>query len=139
MTGGSAAATSEATATGPALVLQSAEPAISGYPAVGTEFSVDKGTWTPGTVFSYQWMTDKGLIAGATGPSYTATTDDIYRTLRVALTGSLPGYAPVTNTSRPTPIIYGIQSGPGPHGHRQCQSRPNTHCAHGGMARRDAV
>ncbi len=77
--------------------LSASEPFVSGSSAVGSTLRVDAGAWGPsGVALTYQWMrqgTD-GLvpIAGATGPTFTTTSDlaDTYVTARV--TGTLSGY-----------------------------------------------
>ncbi|CAN7460242.1 carboxypeptidase regulatory-like domain-containing protein [Terrabacter sp. LjRoot27] len=78
--------------------LTAREPFVSGTGSVGSTLSVDAGAWGPsGVALSYQWMSAKGngglvAIPGATGPSFTLTSDlaGAYVTARV--TGTLAGY-----------------------------------------------
>ncbi|WP_323099271.1 carboxypeptidase regulatory-like domain-containing protein [Intrasporangium sp. YIM S08009] len=77
--------------------LTAREPFVSGSSAAGSTLTVDAGTWEPsGVALGYQWMrqgTD-GLvpIAGATGPSFTTTSDLVGTYVVAKVTGTLAGY-----------------------------------------------
>ena len=56
--------------------------ALPGAPAPGDTIKCDVGTpWTAGTTFTYQWLRDAALIAGATSQSYKLVDADADRTL----------------------------------------------------------
>ena len=69
-------------------------------PAVGDQLVADAGAgWPEGTSFTYQWRRSGTAIAGATQPSYTATSSDAGKSLTVVVTGSKPGYDPAAAIS----------------------------------------
>ena len=83
-------------------------PTVLGRPQVGKELSVVLGTWQAGTTFTYQWRVDGQPAAGATAPTYTPVAADLGKVVTVAVTGSQPGYDPVTRVSGDTaPVIAG--------------------------------
>ncbi|GAB2747192.1 hypothetical protein GCM10027039_00980 [Terrabacter koreensis] len=77
--------------------LTAGEPFVSGSSAVGSTLTVDPGAWGPsGVALTYQWMrqgTD-GLvpIAGATGSTFTTTSDLAGSYVTAKVTGALAGY-----------------------------------------------
>ncbi|WP_207555737.1 carboxypeptidase regulatory-like domain-containing protein [Intrasporangium flavum] len=77
--------------------LTAREPFVSGSSTAGSTLTVDAGAWGPsGVALGYQWMrqgTD-GLvpIAGATGPSFTTTSDLVGSYVVAKVTGTLAGY-----------------------------------------------
>ena len=79
--------------------VNSAVPSISGIATVGNTLSATSGTWSDadgdGRTYSYQWYraddssgTNLDLIAGATSTSYTLTTSDAHKYLRVVVTAT---------------------------------------------------
>ena len=88
----------QSTTTGPPN--NTVQPSISGTPAVGRILFASVGTWTGATLtFEYQWVRcndDGGLpdgsncteISAATSTSYTPTSDDLGRRLRIRVTAS---------------------------------------------------
>ena len=73
---------------------------LGGTAVVGRELAaVDQYFRQVGVTRSYQWLRDGTPIPGATGSKYTATGADATRAISVAVTGSLPGFAPATVTS----------------------------------------
>jgi hypothetical protein len=85
-------------------------PAITGTAQDGQLLSAAPGTWlgTGPVSFAYQWESCKGAactpIAGATHPSYRATTAELGRKLRVLLTATnVAGSGKAT--SRPSPAV----------------------------------
>ena len=58
-----------------------------------------------GTTLTYQWSVGGSTVPGATGSSYTPRPADLGGTLRVAVTGSKPGYPDVTTTSADTTAV----------------------------------
>src|SRR4051794_41808511 len=70
-----------------------APPSISGTPKEGSPQTASEGTWTNSpTSFTYQWQrcgsagVSCGDITGATGKTYTPTSGDVGRRLRVVVT-----------------------------------------------------
>jgi len=78
-------------------------PALSGTAQVNQTLAAAAGKWGPGTfALSYQWLRDLAPIPGATGASYTLQPADAGTTVKVAVTGTRPGYTSVTRNSVPT-------------------------------------
>ena len=93
--------------------IQAGDPFIVGRPAVGHTVIAEPGNWSPRSVrLSYQWLRAGQPIPRATFPRYTLTRADVGRPLEVQVTGTLPGYAPVSATS---PSVGGIAAPPAPH------------------------
>ena len=66
-------------------------PSISGTAQVGETLTastsgIQDGDGRTGAVFSYQWLADGAVIAGANSSTYTLTSDDEGRTIRVRVT-----------------------------------------------------
>lgn len=81
-------------------------PAISGPAKVGATLTVHPGNWQPAPVsLSYQWYRSGKAIPGATGSTYTLGAADRRHTICVAVTGTKPGYATVTEFSKPTVAV----------------------------------
>lgn len=82
-------------------------------PVVDQELTVDEGVWTPAapeTTFSYQWYAKSSSgrvykIAGATARSYQVEGRYAGYKVKLAVTGTATGYAPVTKTSAYTSSI----------------------------------
>jgi alpha-tubulin suppressor-like RCC1 family protein len=74
-------------------------PAVQGDVAVGYEVTATPGTWDSGVSFTYAWSRDGVPIPGATSSTYAVTGDDVSHQLTVAVTGSKPGFYPVTVAS----------------------------------------
>jgi hypothetical protein len=58
-----------------------------------------EGKWPLGTSFTYQWTRDGKVISTATHPTYTTSTLDVGKTLRVIVGGAKVGYDAVSVTS----------------------------------------
>ena len=74
-------------------------PFVSGSSAVGSSLSVDAGAWSPsGVALSYEWLkpnaagTDLVAIPGATGRTFTVTSDLAGSYVTARVTGTLAGY-----------------------------------------------
>jgi hypothetical protein len=77
----------------PAVPVNTALPAVSGTPTVGSLLSCSSGSWTGESVgtlaagwpltspFAYQWLRDGGAIAGATSPAYLVQAGDVGHSL----------------------------------------------------------
>ncbi|MBW8731472.1 MAG: carboxypeptidase regulatory-like domain-containing protein [Terrabacter sp.] len=79
--------------------LTAREPFVSGTPTVGSTLTVDPGTWAPsGVALTYEWMKPNGAgtgfdtIPGATGRTFTVTSDLLGTYVFARVTGTLTGY-----------------------------------------------
>lgn len=115
-TGYQAASTTSDPTTIAAGDFTTALPTISGVATVGQTLSAEPGSWVPGTVtFSYQWLRTGLPIATATGSAYTLTQADLHTTVSVRVTGTAPGYTPVSRTSISTsPVALGTLTSSSP-------------------------
>ena len=86
--------------------LSTATPKVTGTAKVGSKLAVAAGSWKPVPVtLGYQWLRNGKKISGATGGSYVLTAADKGKTISVKVTGSKPGYATVSKTSKKTKKI----------------------------------
>jgi hypothetical protein len=98
-----AAATSKPTAKVAAGTLTAATPTISGTVRAGYTLTANPGTWKPsGVSLKYQWYVNGAAISGATGRTLKLSGTWAGKTITVAVTGSKPGYASSTRSSKPT-------------------------------------
>ena len=97
--GGTQTATSAYTQVTNSAPVNSAVPSISGIATVGNALATTNGTWSDadgdGRTYSYQWYraddssgTNLNPITGATSASYTLTTSDAHKYLRVVVTAN---------------------------------------------------
>ncbi|QEI11270.1 DUF4347 domain-containing protein [Cellvibrio japonicus] len=97
--GGTQAANSAYTQVTNSAPVNSVAPSISGTATVGNALSTTDGSWTDADgdslTYTYQWYraddnggTNLTLIAGATSASYTLTTSDAHKYLRVEVTAN---------------------------------------------------
>ena len=98
------------------------EPAITGFAAVGQTLKTSDGTWDGSpTSFTYQWLrcpasggagngSDCAVIGGATTNSYVPATGDVGFTLRAQVT-AINADGQTTATSNPTAVVA-AQAGP---------------------------
>ena len=97
--GGTPTATSAYTQVTNSAPVNSAVPSISGIATVGNALATTNGTWSDadgdGRTYSYQWYraddssgTNLNPITGATSASYTLTTSDAHKYLRVVVTAN---------------------------------------------------
>jgi len=80
-------------------VATAATPKISGSKQVGKTLRVVRGTWTPGTKFSYQWLADGKPITKAKKSTLKITKSLKPKKITVTVTGKKAGYATVSKTS----------------------------------------
>lgn len=93
-------------AIGLGLLTPTPQPVISGSPVVGQSLVAEPGVWGPGEVsLTYQWYWAGKKIAGATSATYELTAADQGKRLVVRVTGTKPGYAPVTTSSDRTATV----------------------------------
>ncbi len=84
----------------PALkALKAATPKITGTAKVGKTLTANRGTWTSGTKFKYQWYRSGKAIKNATKATYKIQAADAGKTLKVKVTGSKTGYKTIAKTS----------------------------------------
>ena len=90
------------------------EPRIDGIPEAGQTLSAD----TTGisdvdgleeATFQYQWIADDADIAGATGSTYTLTSEHLGQAIRVRVAFTDDGGNEETLTSEPTVVPAGLQ------------------------------
>lgn len=108
--GGTGAVT--AAAAGNYACLIAAIPRISGTAKVGSTLTASPGGWTPGTTFTYQWFADGAALTGGSTLALTAAQQGKRITVRV--TGSKPGFVPVSTTSAATAPVAGNAPTPPP-------------------------
>ncbi|NKX55290.1 S8 family serine peptidase [Arthrobacter sp. E918] len=85
--------------------LTAVTPKITGTARVGRTLTAWKGTWSPGSSFTYRWLRDGQAIKGGTKATYKATAADAGRKLTVKVTGSLDGYTTLAKTSAATATV----------------------------------
>lgn len=104
----------------PGLLLARGSPTISGVAEVGETLTIDPGTWTDGTTFTFRWFRGAGdQIQEGTQSSYVVTPADGGKELSVAVIGSKTHYQtslifsdktdaiPVPNLTTSTPTVSG--------------------------------
>jgi uncharacterized repeat protein (TIGR01451 family) len=80
-------------------------PKIHGKAQVGKKLKVVTGTWQPGAVLTYQWFAGGKAIRGATGAKLKLRGKYAGQRIRVNVTGTRPGYLPVTKKSKRTDAV----------------------------------
>ena len=80
-------------------------PTITGAPKVDAVLTVVPGTWDDGTTLARQWYVAGVPVAGATGATYGVRPADVGQTVTATVTGTRPGYSPVTTASAPTAAV----------------------------------
>ena len=82
-------------------------PTIAGTAQVGQTLTAAPGTWVlPGATFTYQWLADGTAISGATGSTYSPTSDQVGDQLSVRVTGQMAGVRAMRATSAATaPVL----------------------------------
>jgi hypothetical protein len=106
--------------TTPTPPVNTSPPIISGTPQDGQTLTASTGSWsgTQPITYGFQWQRcDSGgancvVIAGATGPTYLATSADVGRTLRVVVTATnSAGSAGATSAA--TTVVQATSTQPG--------------------------
>ncbi|MFK0085460.1 hypothetical protein ACIQTS_17050, partial [Glutamicibacter sp. NPDC090743] len=85
--------------------IDSAIPKIIGTPKVGEMLTVEPGSWTPSTNFTYQWAANGTNIIGSTKSTLLLTADLANKAITVKVAGTLAGYTNTSETSVPTTKI----------------------------------
>lgn len=87
----------------PATLAATPTPTVSGIPQVGRTLTAEPGTWAPsGVSLAYRWYRSGAAISGATHSTYTLVAADLAETIKVRVSGSMPGYATVRKYSSAT-------------------------------------
>lgn len=79
-------------------------PVIKGSAKVGSKIAAVPRKWASGAQLTYQWLRDGKAIRGATTKSYVPQAADEGSRLSVRVTGTKPGYAPLTKVSSTTRV-----------------------------------
>lgn len=99
-------ASSMATAPVSAGTIKPATPQITGDPIVGSHLVAVPGAWSPADVkLAYQWYAGGKKISGADERTWKVGKKRIGKTITVRVTGSGPGFKPVTAESAPSPKV----------------------------------
>jgi surface antigen len=80
-------------------------PTITGDAQVDQTLIASPGAWSPHAPPAYQWLVDGHPVAGATGPTYTPTADDVRQQVSVRVSVALPGYTPASAISAATSAV----------------------------------
>ncbi|WP_244928960.1 DUF2341 domain-containing protein [Nocardioides sp. W7] len=89
-------------------VVVAGTPVVSGTPRLGETLAAAPGTWAPADAeFTYQWLRNGQVIAGATGRSYVPGAADVHAAVSVRVTGSKSGFEPATAESAAVTIAPG--------------------------------
>ncbi|MBJ7356700.1 M1 family aminopeptidase [Nocardioides sp.] len=77
-------------------------PGIRGRAEIGRQLRVVPGQWQAGAVLTYQWFANRKAIRGATGTKLKLRNRFEGQRIKVKVTGTRPGYLPVTRVSKRT-------------------------------------
>ena len=82
------------------------QPFMIGSFSAGESINVvtNSNLWDSGVSFSYQWLSDNNPISGATAETFTIPSELGGTSLKVAVTGSKPGYTPIVRESEAVAI-----------------------------------
>jgi hypothetical protein len=80
-------------------ITQSTKPLIKGNLVVGQTLTADKGIWTSGISYSYQWLRNGQSIQGASASTHILSPQDLGLNISVSVTGSMAGYKSLTLVS----------------------------------------
>lgn len=81
-------------------------PDVAGDPVVGTPLQAAPGSWTPaGGTHAYQWLSGDRPVAGANGPTYVPSVDDIGKGISVRVLTWGNGVIPTASTSAPSAVV----------------------------------
>ncbi|WP_243060710.1 hypothetical protein [Nocardioides sp. SR21] len=80
-------------------------PKLSGRADVGRTLTAKPGAWDAGVTLKYRWFADDRAIKGATGKTLQLTRALKGARITLQVTGSKPGYAAETRTSKPSAVV----------------------------------
>jgi len=99
-------ASSMVTAPVSAGTIKPATPQVTGDPIVGRYLVAVPGAWSPSSVtLSYQWYADGKAISGADERTWKVGKKRLGKAITVRVTGSGPGFKPVTAESAASPRV----------------------------------
>ncbi len=78
------------------------KPTVSGTARVGMTLTADPGTYDPSATLTFKWYRGSSSISKATKATYTATSSDKGKLLKVRVAAARAGYVTVTQDSDPT-------------------------------------
>ncbi|MGV8908380.1 MAG: hypothetical protein ACOH1Y_05310 [Propionicimonas sp.] len=84
---------------------KSPRPKLSGTAAVGSTLTAKVGTWSPSPTLSITWLRSGKTIAGATAGTYTLTSADLGKKIRVRVTARGIGLKTATEYSKNTKSV----------------------------------
>ena len=87
-------------------VLVAGAPSITGKNIVGSTLRAVPGTWTPGTVLTYQWFVGKSMMADETRSTLRLDHWMTDQPIRVEVTGTKPGYSETTREASARAVVY---------------------------------
>lgn len=87
-------------------VLVSGAPSITGKNLVGSTLRAVPGTWTPGTVLTYQWFVGKSMMHDGTKATFRLDHWMTDLPIRVEVTGTRPGYGEATRAAAAPAVVY---------------------------------
>lgn len=90
--------------------LKTKQPSISGTPRIGVTLTAKPGKWTSGTLFTYQWLVSGKAVKGATAATFVPRKSDKGKRVTVRITGTNPGYATATTTSKKSSKVRPLRS-----------------------------
>ncbi|MET3961727.1 hypothetical protein ABIE44_001661 [Marmoricola sp. OAE513] len=86
--------------------LSASTPTISGTPALGATLTATPGTWGPDPVkLNYQWLSNGGLIAGATTSTLVLAPAQVGTEITVVVAGTKLGYTSASRVSAATATV----------------------------------
>jgi hypothetical protein len=95
--------------------MASSTPTIIGTASVGKQLAVRPGIWAVGATLTFQWFSSGVAVTGAHASKLLLTPAMLGKRITVSVTGSLAGYAAVTQKSVPTaPVGAGSLVAPVP-------------------------
>ncbi len=90
---------------GPFALFPTATPIVDGGTRVGDRLTAAVGDWAEGATLAFEWRRDDVPVAGATSTRYRLSPADLGARITFAVTGTQPGFVPVTTVSDPTGLV----------------------------------
>lgn len=95
----------QTTAVRRATFARTGPPTIAGTAQVDQPLTASAGAWSPTGTPTYRWFVDGVAVPGATGGTYTPTTDDLRKQVTVKVTMTRPGYTTASASSAATVAV----------------------------------
>ena len=93
-------------------IMRASTPTIAGTRMVGSTLTVQRGTWTAGTSFKYQWYVSGVAVSGATGSTFYLNKSRAGKTIKVRVTGVQSGYQTIARASGSTSTVRSGKAAP---------------------------